>query len=288
LDIMRESFDAARTGSGAPLYLQTLGLGDDENACIARDLAAGITSPDPVVPWLIGDTSGHAYEHSIGKLTSYPIPDIPLDEGRGRTLLDVGCNWGRWSLAAARKGFRVTGIDPSLGALLAARRVGRELGLDINLVCGDARCLPFADASFDQVFSYSVIQHFSIDDGKQAIGEMGRVLRPGGALKVQMAHALGVRSLYHQIRRGLQPRTVFDVRYWMLPHLREAFERAVGSSEIRAEGFGGLGLLYCDRDWLSARGRALVTVSEGLRRVATALPSLAWAADSVYVQATKR
>ena len=48
--------------------------------------------------------------------------ELLLDLPRG-PLLDIGCSWGRWSLAAARKGYSVVGIDPSLGAVMAARRI---------------------------------------------------------------------------------------------------------------------------------------------------------------------
>ena len=99
---------------------------------------------DPVVAYLIAATNGLMYRHLIGRLESYPIPDIDLPPGEGRTLLDVGCSWGRWSLAAARLGYTVIGIDPSLGAVMAARRVARQLNLAATFLVGDARHLPFA------------------------------------------------------------------------------------------------------------------------------------------------
>src|SRR2546421_318531 len=80
----------------------------------------------------------------LGELDSYPIPELRLPAGDGRRLIDVGCSWGRWSIAAARKGYRVVGIDPSLGAIIAARRVSESLGLPIRYVVGDARYLPFS------------------------------------------------------------------------------------------------------------------------------------------------
>ena len=58
------------------------------------------------------------------------------------------------------------GIDPSLDAVLAARRVSRQLGVEASFVVGDARFLPFANDSFDTVFCYSVLQHFSKENAK--------------------------------------------------------------------------------------------------------------------------
>jgi SAM-dependent methyltransferase len=288
IGIMKASYEAARTKKGAPLYLETLGLVPAEKDGIAQAFARGETSPDPVVSWLVGATSGLGYAHSIGKLTTYPIPALPLEDGGGRALLDLGCNWGRWSIAAARKGWSVTGIDPSLGALLAARRVAKELGLKIQFICADARYLPFADHMFAQVFSYSVLQHFSYKDAEQAFREIARVVKHAGAAKLQLAHCFGARALYHQARRGFGPNREFGVRYWTIPRLREAFETAMGPTKIIAEAFGGLGLLYSDRDHLTATGRVTVTVSEGLRRLSQVVSPLIWVADSLYVESVKR
>jgi len=77
---------------------------------------------------IIGATSGSSYKHLIGnpKLSEYPIPEISLPSASGALLLDLGCNWGRWSISAARNGYSVVGLDPSLGAVLAARRIARD------------------------------------------------------------------------------------------------------------------------------------------------------------------
>ena len=78
-------------------------------------------------------TSGNLYFSIQNKLTRYPIPECRLPQGNGERLLDIGCNWGRWSIAAAQKGYRPVGIDPSLDAVLAARRVSRQLGVETVL-----------------------------------------------------------------------------------------------------------------------------------------------------------
>ena len=45
------------------------------------------------------------YAHLIGSLGDCPIPELCLPPaGADASLLDVGCSWGRWSMAAARKG----------------------------------------------------------------------------------------------------------------------------------------------------------------------------------------
>lgn len=53
------------------------------------------------------------------------------------------------------------GIDPSLKAIRAARRVARQLGVEAFYIVGDNRFLPFRTETLDQFFSYSVLQHLS-------------------------------------------------------------------------------------------------------------------------------
>jgi SAM-dependent methyltransferase len=81
-----------------------------------------------------------------------------------------------WLLAS---GAHVTGID--VAPAIVAEAVARNPGLEA--VVADVRSLPFADASFDVVFSGSTLDHFeSAADIQTALGELRRVLRPGGTL----------------------------------------------------------------------------------------------------------
>ena len=82
------------------------------------------------------------YKDLVGNLRGYPIPAIGLPAAKGERLLDIGCNWGRWTIAAARKGYRVTGMDPDLGAVLAARRVAEQLGVNAEFVVADVKVSP--------------------------------------------------------------------------------------------------------------------------------------------------
>ena len=91
-----------------------------ENALV-QDTSKVENEIDPFVQGEIPYTSGNLYFSVQNKLTRYPIPECRLPVGSGQRLLDIGCNWGRWSIAAAQKGYRPIGIDPSLNAILAAR-----------------------------------------------------------------------------------------------------------------------------------------------------------------------
>lgn len=266
------------------LYLESLGISADEKSGVVE--LAGRGGPiDPVVAYLVAATNGLMYRHLVGALKRYPIPSLPLPAGEGRLLLDVGCSWGRWSLAAHARGYEVVGVDPSLGAVMAARRVARQLGAPNRYVVGDARCLPFVPELFDVAYSYSVVQHFSRPDAAAAVGELGRVLKPGGLAKVQMATRYGLRCLYHQARRGFRDGEGFEVRYWSVGELSRLFGALVGETRFEVDGFFGIGLQASDESLMTPLLRRALHASEILKSVSRSIPALGRVADSVFAMA---
>jgi SAM-dependent methyltransferase len=269
-------------------FLETLGITDEHRAGLEHEIqAAQLTEVDPVVRYMVSQTCGNLYKPLVGKLSAYPIPELRLPTGGGESLLDIGCGWGRWSVAASRKGYRPVGIDPSLGAVLAARRVSDQLGTHGIFVVADARHLPFRADFFDIVFSYSVLQHFSKDNVNIALREVARVLKQGGTSLIQMANAAGIRSLQLQMRRRFKEARGFEVRYWTLPELRREFSRVIGPSSASVDGYFGLGLQRSDIGVLTVARRLLVHCSECLRRLSTSWKWMRYFADSLYIQSTR-
>ena len=125
----------------------------------------------------------------------------------------------------------MVGIDPSLKGVLAARRVSRQLGIEGHFLVADGRFLPFPDGSFSRVFSYSVLQHLSKENVQIVLPEIRRVLKTGGEAMVQLPNVFGLRSLYHEIRRGFRETRDFEVRYWTIPELKSTFSRLIGPVE---------------------------------------------------------
>jgi len=269
------------------LYLESLGISEDERQGIVRLWQAAHGDIDPVVQFLVGATCGIAFKEVLGRLAHYPIPDIPLPPANGALLIDIGCNWGRWSIAGAKKGYRVVGLDPQLGAVMAARRVARQLGQDILFVCADARYLPFATGTIDAAFSYSVLQHFGRDDCEVAVREVHRVLKSGGISMIQMANALGMRSAYHLAKRRFREPKGFEVRYYLPGELIDLFERNVGKSRLFADCYLGLGLQATDRNLVSPMSRAAIGVSEAAKQASAVFPPMRRLADSVYLESVK-
>ena len=97
---------------------------------------------------------------------------------RGR-VLEVAIGTGR-NLPHYPAGAAVTGIEVSPAMLAIARQRAAGLGRDADLQEGDAERLPFADASFDTVVC--ALSLCTIPNPAAAIGEMKRVLVPGGRL----------------------------------------------------------------------------------------------------------
>jgi ubiquinone/menaquinone biosynthesis C-methylase UbiE len=78
------------------------------------------------------------------------------------------------------RGVRITGVDLSPAMLAVAKQRSRELGMDANLLVGDAYALDFPDESFDTVVC--TLFFSSVPDPRRAAAEVLRVLRPRGRL----------------------------------------------------------------------------------------------------------
>jgi SAM-dependent methyltransferase/uncharacterized protein YbaR (Trm112 family) len=269
------------------LHLESLGIGEKEKEGLIELAARDDLRIDPVVAYIVGATNGYAYKHLIGNLDSYPIPDLRLPEAKGETFLELGCNWGRWCIAAARKGYTVVGIDPSLGAILAAQRVAHQLNLPIMYLVGDARYLPFKSPCFDTIFSYSVLQHLSKSNVNEVLGQVSRILKPGGTSFIQMPNFLGIRCLQHQVKRRFRKARDFEVRYWSISELQKTFGDKIGRTEVSVDCYFGLGLQKKDEDLMPPKLKFIVGLSEFLRSLSHKIRIIKYIADSVYVKSIR-
>lgn len=270
-DVVGRSFDAANSG-----------------ALSAKDDALN-GAVDSYVQAAIVGTNGNLYGRVAGRLPRYPIPEIRLPPARdgARDLLDLGCNWGRWSIAATRRGYRPVGMDPGLESIIPARRIARQLGIEARFIVGDARYIPFRAGRFDVVYSYGVLQHFAPADARLAIAEAARVVALSGSVLIQMAARYGLRSIIQQLRRGFRDPRGFEVRYWKPSELAAAFRTLVGPTVLSADGYLTLNSQPSDLDLLPIHSRQIIRASEAMRALSRRVPALVEFADSIFAVSVK-
>ncbi|MBX9628767.1 MAG: class I SAM-dependent methyltransferase [Gemmataceae bacterium] len=131
------------------------------------------------------------YSSRVGKLRDRErLLDLVPWSGR-EAVLDVGCGRGLMLTAAARRvpDGRAVGVDiwqavdqSGNRPEATAENARREGVADrVEVVTGDMRELPFADGSFDAVVSHWAVHNlYAAADRGRALGEMARVLKPGG------------------------------------------------------------------------------------------------------------
>ncbi|MFM4907772.1 malonyl-ACP O-methyltransferase BioC [Aeromonas dhakensis] len=179
-------------------------------------------------------------------------------EGRG---LDLGCGTGFFLPALAGRCSELIGLDLAPGMLAQAALRGSGA----RLLCGDAEQLPFADGTFDWVFSSLALQW--CERPAQAFAELHRVLKPGGRLLFstllaeslwqlreawrtvdECAHVnrfLSLPQLQHAIATGGFSAPVLESLAWSLgyPELNGLLRdlKGIGASQVNDQRHGGLG-----------------------------------------------
>jgi SAM-dependent methyltransferase len=118
----------------------------------------------------------HVVEHYLDKRVAFIAERCP--PGRG---LDVGCGTGVLAERLTRRGFEMTGVDPSQGMLDVLAREAP----DVQGIRASGEDLPFEDDSFDLAVTVAALHHVAEPAAVRAtLTEMARVTRPGGRIVV--------------------------------------------------------------------------------------------------------
>lgn len=107
----------------------------------------------------------------------------------GRRVLEVGCGAAQCARWLTSVGGLAVAVDLSAGQLAHARRLGASSGIEVPLLQADAAHLPFADDAFDLACSAYGALPF-VADACAVLGEVARVLRPGGRFAFSVTHPL--------------------------------------------------------------------------------------------------
>lgn len=135
----------------------------------------------------------------------------------GHRVLDVGCGTGTLTILIKTEcpEARVVGLDGDPKVLAVARRKAAAADVDLALDEGLAYALPYADGSFDRVFSSMVFHHLTREHKERALAEILRVLAPGGSfhlLDFGRPVSAWERAVTHLLFRGPETRDNIEGR----------------------------------------------------------------------------
>jgi ubiquinone/menaquinone biosynthesis C-methylase UbiE len=123
-----------------------------------------------------------------------------LPYARGARVLEAGCGTGMILRAVAPVASIAVGLDLSPGMLAQAHARG------LRVVHGSVTDLPFGDGEFDLAYSYKVLAH--VEQIGRALGEMARVVRPGGHVIAEFYNPYSLRGLIKKVKRPTAISTV--------------------------------------------------------------------------------
>ncbi|MDC0225507.1 class I SAM-dependent methyltransferase [Gammaproteobacteria bacterium] len=129
------------------------------------------------------------YQEQINQryeLEPYIIDFADFLNSKDKKVLEIGVGLGADHQKFAESGAILTGIDLTDRAIEHAKRRFALFNLTSSLNTGDAEDLSFGDNTFDLVYSWGVIHHSPRTP--EAIKEILRVLKPGGAAKIMIYH----------------------------------------------------------------------------------------------------
>jgi len=110
-----------------------------------------------------------------------------LGDVKGKRILEIGCGGGQCSIAFARQGAIVIGIDQSVMQLQYARGLAEEEGVRVEFLEGDITTLPqIKSGSEDAVFSACALGY--VEDIATCFAEVARVLKPSGVFVLSVGH----------------------------------------------------------------------------------------------------
>ena len=202
-----------------------------------------------------------------------------LDAREGERILDVGCGTGGETRALAPRlgaAGRLVGVDRSATMIAVARERAAGLDLPVEYRVADAHRLPFADGAFDACYATSVLM--LVDEPRQVLAEMARVIRPGGRLVVNCidADTLMIDATDRRVTRAIV-HFICDHEWngWLgrqLPGLcRElglTVDSAVAYTRLHTDLAGFFTLLFFPDGLERARAAGVVTADEAARWVA--------------------
>ncbi len=182
------------------------------------------------------EACGERYGDDQDRLRYELEPEIAAFADFGSTaglrVLEIGVGMGSDSVRFAEAGALLTGIDLTDRAVEITRERLSVRGLAADIRVADAESLPFADSSFDVVYSWGVLHH--TPNTPRALLEAERVLALGGRLKVMLYHRRSWVAFGAWARFGLmRGRPTYSIRQ-AVAHIESPGTQAFVKSEVIA------------------------------------------------------
>ncbi len=247
------------------------------------------------IPWVvqqqIAATNGIHYVNTIGSLSEYPIPEIPVAHANGTNdlLLDIGNGWGRWMVAAANKDYIPVGIDIRLEFCEIARKVLHSNGKNGYAAVADLQNLPFLNNIFNLVWSFSVIQHTHLDRFTRCLSHVERILADNAYCYLEFPNRNGIRNRFGPAAKpNSSDFDSWDVRYYTPEEYEKIFRVFFDNYHYYNHSVLGIGILPGDGKYAKGlKNKAVITGSRTLSNLATLIPPMKSIADSIYIKSEK-
>lgn len=129
---------------------------------------------------------------------------------KNKKIIEIGCGTGFFLRKFAQKAEETVGFDLTEGMLSAGKKIAAEKGLEIEYVQGDVLAgLPFNDEYFDIVYSNSMIEFFKMEEVRQVLKEMWRLLKPGGKFVIGVLNSESTWA-YKRTAESLEKDSIFS------------------------------------------------------------------------------
>ncbi len=145
--------------------------------------------------------AARAYEDACDRIALRAL--LPPTGGR---LIEVGAGFGR--LAGEYEGYGEVALLDASEVHVAAAREGLGHDPRYGVTLGDALALPYPDDYFDTAVCVRMLHHFR--DPGPVLAELGRVVRPGGALVLEFANKRNLKAIARRLL-GRQSWSPFDL-----------------------------------------------------------------------------
>ncbi len=153
----------------------------------------------------LDSSTNHRSENAFRRRTGFTPEDLA-----GKLVLDVGCGMGRFAEVATRWGAYVVGVDLSRAVEASARNLQDRAA---SVFQADVFKLPFAEGSFDYIYSIGVLHH--TPDCERAFKTLPLLLKPGGSIAVWLYSAYNpwyrMSDVYRKLTRRMPPETLHSL-----------------------------------------------------------------------------